>query len=125
MSDYLEKGIQTPMAQGRSTKIISMIKWSRTSRLSTKNSLSLKRAIWSRRRRRTCRPRSSQGARCARKGLQELRLDQVASPILLMSEVPLYVKGVPGAAVRKGLQEPRRQVASPIPHSRGGVESSF
>ena len=34
------KGIQTPMAQGRSTKIISMIKWIRTSRLSTKNSLS-------------------------------------------------------------------------------------
>jgi len=31
---YLEKGIQTPMAQGRSTKIISMIKWIRTSRLS-------------------------------------------------------------------------------------------
>ena len=33
-------GIQTPMAQGRSTKIISMIKWIRTSRLSIKNSLS-------------------------------------------------------------------------------------
>ena len=29
------------MAQGRSTKIISMIKWIRTSRLSKKNSLSL------------------------------------------------------------------------------------
>ena len=29
------------MAQGRSTKIISMIKWIRTSRLSIKNSLSL------------------------------------------------------------------------------------
>ena len=38
---YLEKGIQTPMAQGLSTKIISMIKWIRTSRLSIKNSLSL------------------------------------------------------------------------------------
>ena len=36
----LEKGIQTPMAQGRSTKIISMIRWIRTSRLSMKNSLS-------------------------------------------------------------------------------------
>ena len=35
---YLERGIQTPMAQGRSTKIISMIKWIRTSRLSMKNS---------------------------------------------------------------------------------------
>ena len=34
-------GIQTPMAQGRSTKIISMIKWIRTSRLSIKNSFSL------------------------------------------------------------------------------------
>jgi len=31
----------TPMAQGRSTKIISMIKWIRTSRLSIKNSLSV------------------------------------------------------------------------------------
>ena len=38
---YLEKGIQTPMAQDRSTKVISMIKWIRTSRLSEKNSLSL------------------------------------------------------------------------------------
>ena len=35
-----EKEIQTPTAQGRSTKIISMIKWIRTSRLSIKNSLS-------------------------------------------------------------------------------------
>ena len=35
----LEKGIQTPMAQGRSTIIISMIKWIRTIRLSIKNSL--------------------------------------------------------------------------------------
>ena len=32
-------GIQTPMAQGRSTKIISMFKWIRTRRLSKKNSL--------------------------------------------------------------------------------------
>ena len=37
---YLAKGIQTPMAQGRSTKIISMIKQIQTSRLSMKNSLS-------------------------------------------------------------------------------------
>ena len=36
---FLEKGIQTPMAQGWSAKIISMIKWIRTSRLSMKNSL--------------------------------------------------------------------------------------
>ena len=35
---YLEKGIQTPMAQGRSTKIISMMKWSWTGRLSIKKS---------------------------------------------------------------------------------------
>ena len=40
MSGYLEKGIQIRMAQGRSTKIISMIKWSRTNSLSIKNSLS-------------------------------------------------------------------------------------
>ena len=40
MQGYLEKGIQTPMAQGRSTKTISMIKWIRTSRLSRKNALS-------------------------------------------------------------------------------------
>jgi hypothetical protein len=39
---YLEKGIQTPMARDRSTKIILMIKWIRTSRLSIKNSLSLR-----------------------------------------------------------------------------------
>ena len=39
VKDYLEKGIQTPMVQGRSTQIISMIKWIRTSRLSIKNSL--------------------------------------------------------------------------------------
>ena len=37
---YLQKGIQTPMAQGRSTNIISKMKWIRTSRLSMKNSLS-------------------------------------------------------------------------------------
>ena len=36
----LEKGIQIPMAQGRSTKIISIIRWIRTSRLSINNSLS-------------------------------------------------------------------------------------
>ena len=38
---YLEKGIQTFMVQGRSTQIISMIVWIRTSRLSIKNSPSL------------------------------------------------------------------------------------
>jgi len=38
--------IQTPMAQGRSTKIISMIKWIWTSRLSIKNSLSLGFIVW-------------------------------------------------------------------------------
>ena len=37
---YLGMGIRTPMARGRSTKIISMMKWIRTSRLSTKISLS-------------------------------------------------------------------------------------
>ena len=37
----LEKGIETPMAQGWSTKIISKNEWVRTSRLSIKNSLSL------------------------------------------------------------------------------------
>ena len=36
---FLEKGIQTPVAQGRSTKNI-MSKWIRTSRLSIKDSLS-------------------------------------------------------------------------------------
>ena len=36
----LEMGIQTPMAQGRPTKIISMIRWIRTSRLPIKSSLS-------------------------------------------------------------------------------------
>ena len=34
ISGYLKKGIQTPMAQGRSTNIISMKKWIRTGRLS-------------------------------------------------------------------------------------------
>ena len=38
---YLEMGIQTPMAQGQSTKTISLIKRTRTSRLSIQNSLSL------------------------------------------------------------------------------------
>ena len=37
---YMAKEIQTLIAQGRSTKIISMIRWIRTSRLSTKKSLS-------------------------------------------------------------------------------------
>ena len=41
IQSYLEKGIQTPVAQGRSTKIISMIKWTRTRRLSIKISLSV------------------------------------------------------------------------------------
>ena len=40
MHGYLGKGIQTPMAQGRSTKTISMIKWTRTRRLLKKNSRS-------------------------------------------------------------------------------------
>ena len=39
MYGYLEKGIQIPVVQGRSTH--SMIKWTRTSRLSIKISLSL------------------------------------------------------------------------------------
>ena len=38
---YLEKGIQTPMARGQSTKIIFIMRWIRTSRLSIKNFLSL------------------------------------------------------------------------------------
>ena len=37
---YLENRSQTPMAQDRSTKIISMIKWIRTSRFSITNALS-------------------------------------------------------------------------------------
>ena len=40
MLGYLEKGIQTPMAQGRSTEIIRVTKWIRTSRLSLKHPLS-------------------------------------------------------------------------------------
>jgi len=32
----MEKGIQNPMAQGRFTKIVSMIEWIRTRRLSKK-----------------------------------------------------------------------------------------
>ena len=39
MQGHLAKGIETPMAHGRSTKIISMMKWIRTSRLSKKISL--------------------------------------------------------------------------------------
>ena len=46
MYGFLEKEIQTPMAQGRFTKIISAIRWIPTSRLSTKKSLS-SRAFWS------------------------------------------------------------------------------
>ena len=38
---YLEKGIQIPMAQGQSSKITSMIRWIRTSRLSIMKFLSL------------------------------------------------------------------------------------
>ena len=38
---YLGKGIQTFMAQGRSTKINPMIKWIRASSLSKENSFSL------------------------------------------------------------------------------------
>jgi hypothetical protein len=38
MQGYLEKRTQTPMAHGRSAKIISMIKWIWTSRLSTNKS---------------------------------------------------------------------------------------
>ena len=37
------EGVQTPMVQGRSTKIISIIEWIRTSRLSMKYSLSSRR----------------------------------------------------------------------------------
>ena len=37
---FLEYGIQTPMAQGRSTRIISTIKWIRTNVSSVKKSLS-------------------------------------------------------------------------------------
>ena len=44
MHGYLGKGVQTPMAQGRSTKIISMIKRIRTSRFSIKKNIS--RAVY-------------------------------------------------------------------------------
>ena len=40
MYGHLGEGIQTPMAQGRSAEIISMIKWIRTTRLSINNSFS-------------------------------------------------------------------------------------
>ena len=40
MQGYLEKWMRTPMAQGRSTKIIWIIKWIRISSLSMENSLS-------------------------------------------------------------------------------------
>ena len=36
---HMEKRIQTPTAQGRSTKIVSTVEWIRTSKLSIKNSL--------------------------------------------------------------------------------------
>ena len=41
MQSYMEKGIPTTMAQGRSTKIILMVKWILTSWSSIKNSLFL------------------------------------------------------------------------------------
>ena len=41
MLGYLKRGIQCLMAQGQSIKIISMITWIQTSRLSIKNSLAL------------------------------------------------------------------------------------
>ena len=41
MQGYLEKGVQTLMAQGWSTEAISMIKWIRTSKLSMTDSLSV------------------------------------------------------------------------------------
>ena len=41
MLGHLEKEIQTPIAQGRSAKVISTVKRIQTSRLSMKNSLSL------------------------------------------------------------------------------------
>ena len=40
---FLGKGTRTPMAQGRSTKVIPMIQWIRTSRLSVNEELSLGR----------------------------------------------------------------------------------
>ena len=43
---YLGKGIQTTIARGRFTKVISMIKWIRTSGLSIKNYLSGSGVCW-------------------------------------------------------------------------------
>ena len=63
-------GTQTPMAQGRSSKIISMIKWIRTSRLSVKNCLS-------------ARPLGQAYSYCM--------------VLFLMSEVPLYGSELPGS----------------------------
>ena len=40
---HVKKVFQSPMAQGRSTKVISQIQWIRTSRLSIKPFLSLKK----------------------------------------------------------------------------------
>ena len=40
MLGYLEKGTLTPMSPGRSTQIVSIIKWIRTRRLAIENSLS-------------------------------------------------------------------------------------
>jgi len=40
----LKRGIQTPMARGRSTKIMSVMRWTRTSWSSIKNSLPGQRA---------------------------------------------------------------------------------
>ena len=39
-------GIQAPMAKGRSTKVILMIRWIRTSRLTIKNSLSFRHLLF-------------------------------------------------------------------------------
>ena len=44
MFGYLEKEIHAAMAQGRSTKNVSMIRWIWTSMLSTKNALSVEAA---------------------------------------------------------------------------------
>ena len=59
MSGYLEKGIRTPMAQGRSTKFLSTIKWIRASRLSIKKSL----------------PPAARGAGALEKEVRELRIE--------------------------------------------------
>ena len=45
MRGYLEKGIQTLMAQGWSTQIISMLEWIGISRLSMKNCFSGKGSL--------------------------------------------------------------------------------